>query len=184
MKKQLSVVILTFFSLGVLAQSIDKTTELNGVVLGLEQESLGEDLFLITGDEPAYQDAPSLQYTLKRKIRIGIRDASYLGSDYRKFDKYEASNITMQFYEGKLFKVQWTFRNKATLTETYNYLVDTYADKFGASKEEVFDEFRQVEWQGNKKYVQVFMDIESDVTLVFEDAKMAKKVQKVLAKSK
>ena len=39
---------------------------------------------------------------------------------------FEASNITMQFYECKLFKVQCTFRNKASLTETYNFLVDTY----------------------------------------------------------
>ena len=67
---------------------------------------------------------------------------------------------------------------------TYNYLVDTYADKFGASKEEVFDEFRQVEWAGKTHYVQVFMDPGSDVTLVYEDVKVAKRVQKVLTKSK
>ncbi len=184
MKKYLIIALIGYQSVNGFAQSVDKVTELNGIVLGVAQSSFGDDLFLITGGEPAYQEAPSLQYTLKRKIRLGIRDASYLGSDYRKFGKYEASNITMQFYEGTLFKVQWTFRNKALLIETYNYLLDRYADKFGASKEEVFDEFRQVEWQGNKKYVQVFMDPVSDVTLVFEDVKLAKRVQKALAKSK
>lgn len=166
------------------AQSVDKSESLNGITLGVNQSEFGEDLFLITGDEPAYREAPSLQYSLKRKIRLGIRDASYLGNDYRKFGNYEAAHITMQFYEGELFKVQWTFRNKETLTETYNYLLDTYADEFGSSKEEVFDDFRQVEWHGGKKYVQVFMDTEADVTLVYEDVKIAKRVQKALSKSK
>jgi len=180
-------ILIGLFSLFVIssnAQSVDKTDKLNGIALGVSQDSFKGDLFLITGDEAAYQEAPSLQFTLKRKIRLGIRDASYQGNDYRKFGAYEASNITLQFYEGELFKIQWTFRNRESLTDIYNYLVDTYADKFGSSKEEVFDEFRQVEWQGNKKYVQVFMDPESDVTLVFEDVKLAKRVQKVLAKSK
>jgi hypothetical protein len=184
MKKHLLLVLITLVSTNLFAQSVDKSVELNGITLGASQAEFDEELFLITGDEQAYQDAPSLQYTLKRKIRLGIRDASYQGSNYRKFGNYEAAYITMQFYEGKLFKVQWTFRNKVTLMETYNYLVDTYADKFGASKEEVFDDFRQVEWQGKTKYVQVFMDKNSDVTLVYEDAKVAKKVQKILAKSK
>ena len=176
---------LVFASIGMLsAQSIDKTNNINGLKLGISQVEFGDDLFLITGDEPAYQEAPSLQFTLKRKIRLGIRDASYLGSNYRTFGNFEASNITLQFYEGKLFKVQWTFRNRQALMETYNYLLDTYADKLGSSKEEVFDEFRQVEWQGKSRYMQVFMDTETDVTLVFEDVKVAKRVQKVLAKSK
>ncbi len=183
MKNYISLALICLPSIGLFAQSVDKITAINGMTLGVNQSDFGDDLFLITGDEPAYQEAPSLQFTLKRKIRLGIRDASYLGSNFRKFGKYQASNITMQFYEGKLFKVQWTFRNKQALVETYNYLLDTYADKFGASKEGVFDDFRQVEWQGRKKYIQVFMDTESDVTLVFEDVKMAKKVQKALAKS-
>ena len=183
MKKYSLIVLITLFTFHVSAQSVDKSSNMNGITLGVDQSDFNDDLFLITGDEPAYQEAPSLQFTLKRKIRLGIRDASYQGSDYRKFGKYEAANITMQFYEGKLFKVQWTFRNKQALVETYNYLLDTYADKFGSSKEEVFDDFRQVEWQGGKKYAQVFMDTESDVTLVYEDVKIAKKVQKVLAKS-
>lgn len=184
MKEYLLIVFFSFFVINSNAQSVDKISNLNGIELGVSQASFNDDLFLITGDESAYQEAPSLQFTLKRKIRLGIRDASYQGNEYRKFDNFEASNITMQFYEGNLFKVQWTFRNRETLTETYNYLVDTYADKFGSSKEEVFDDFRQVEWAGNKKYVQVFMDTESDVTLVYEDVKVAKKVQKVLSKSK
>ncbi len=184
MKFYIIIVFISLFGLNLFAQSVDKSTELNGVTLGVAQSEFDGELFLITGDEPAYKEAPSLQYTLKRKIRLSIRDASYQGENYRKFNNYEASHITMQFYEGKLFKVQWTFRNKELLTETYNFLVDTYADKFGASKEEVFDDFRQVEWQGNKKYVQVFMDTESDVTLVYEDVKIAKRVQKLLAKSK
>lgn len=184
MKTYISLALLIFLGINSLAQSVDKSTDLNGITLGVSQSDFEGDLFLITGDEPAYKEAPSLQYTLKRKIRLGIRDASYQGSDYRKFENYEASHITMQFYQGELFKVQWTFRNRESLTETYNYLVDSYADKFGSSKEEVYDDFRQVEWQGGKKYLQVFMDTESDVTLVYEDVKVAKKVQKVLAKSK
>jgi len=184
MKKQLSIVLIILSGLSASAQSIDKTTEINGVSLGISMGEFGDELFLITGDEPAYQEAPSLQFTLKRKIRLGIRDASYQGDEYRKFGNFEAANITFQFYEDKLFKVQWTFRNRQDLMDTYNYLLDTYADKFGSSKEEVFDEFRQVEWQGKSKYLQVFMDTESDVTLVFEDAKVVKRVQKVLAKSK
>lgn len=184
MKKYLYIGLITIVGVNAVAQSVDKAENLNGITLGVNQSEFEEDLFLITGDEPAYQEAPSLQYSLKRKIRLGIRDASYLGNNYRKFEKYEASHITMQFYEGKLFKVQWTFRNKETLTETYTYLLDAYADKFGASKEEVYDDFRQVEWHGGKKYLQVFMDTESDVTLVYEDVKIAKRVQKILAKSK
>lgn len=184
MKKYSLIILISLLGLNLVAQSVDKSTNMNGIILGVNQSDFEGDLFLITGDEPAYQEAPSLQFTLKRKIRLGIRDASYQGNDYRKFGKYEAANITMQFYEGKLFKVQWTFRNKLALVETYNYLLDTYADKFGSSKEDVFDDFRQVEWQGRSKYAQVFMDTESDVTLVYEDAKIAKKVQKVLAKSK
>ncbi len=184
MKKQLSIALIIISGLSASAQSIDKTTEINGISLGISQGEFGDDLFLITGDEPAYQEAPSLQFTLKRKIRLGIRDASYQGSEYRKFGNFEVANITFQFYEDKLFKVQWTFRNRQALIDTYNYLLDTYADKFGSSKEEVFDDFRQVEWQGKSKYLQVFMDTESDVTLVFEDVKVAKRVQKVLAKSK
>ena len=184
MKKYIYISLISLLGFNSIAQSIDKSESLNGVALGLDQSEFEGDLFLITGDEPAYKEAPSLQYSLKRKIRLGIRDASYLGNEYRKFENYEAAHITMQFYEGKLFKVQWTFRNKETLTETYNYLLDYYADKFGASKEEVFDDFRQVEWNGGKKYLQVFMDTESDVTLVYEDVKVAKRVQKALAKSK
>lgn len=184
MKTYISLVLISLYSIGSFAQSIDKTTNLNGISLGISMGEFGDDLFLITGDEPAYQEAPSLQFTLKRKIRLGIRDASYQGDEYRKFGNYEAANITLQFYEDKLFKIQWTFRNRQALIDTYNYLLDTYADKFGSSKEEVFDEFRQVEWQGKSKYLQVFMDPESDVTLVFEDVKAAKRVQKVLAKSK
>lgn len=184
MKAQITLAIIAIIAINANAQSVDKAVSLNGITLGLSQSEFEDNLFLITGDEPAYQEAPSLQYSLKRKIRLGIRDASYIGNDYRKFEDYEAAHITMQFYEGKLFKVQWTFRNKETLTETYNYLLDTYADKFGSSKEEVFDDFRQVEWHGGKKYVQVFMDTESDVTLVYEDVKISKRVQKVLAKSK
>lgn len=184
MKKYISIALI-FVSTGILfAQSIEKTNEINGIKLGISQVEFGDDLFLITGDELAYQKAPSLQFTLKRKIRLGIRDASYQGDNYRTFGNFEASNITLQFYEGKLYKVQWTFRNRQALMETYNYLLDTYADKFGSSKEEVFDDFRQVEWQGKSRYMQVFMDTETDVTLVFEDVKVAKKVQKVLAKSK
>ncbi len=184
MKKQLIIVLVSIASLNTFAQSIDKATEINGLSLGISMGEFGDDLFLITGDEPAYQEAPSLQFTLKRKIRLGIRDASYQGDEYRNFGNFNASNITLQFYEDKLFKIQWTFRNRQALMDTYNYLLDTYADKFGSSKEEVFDDFRQVEWQGKSKYLQVFMDTESDVTLVFEDAKAAKRVQKVLAKSK
>ncbi len=183
MKKYILIGLFSFLVISSNAQSVDKINKLNGIELGVSQASFKGDLFLITGNELAYQEAPSLQFALKRKIRLGIRDASYQGNEYRKFDAYEATNITLQFYEGELFKVQWTFRNRETLSAIYNYLVDTYADKFGSSKEEVFDEFRQVEWQGKKKYVQVFMDPESDVTLVFEDVKVAKKVQKVLATS-
>lgn len=184
MKTYIYIALLSLWGLTSNAQSIDKTVELNGIKLGVLQSYFEEELIFITGDEPAYKEAPSLQFTLKRKIRLGIRDASYIGSNYRKFEKFEASHITMQFYEGKLFKVQWTFRNREKLTETYNYLVDTYADRFGSSKEEVFDDFRQVEWQGKSKYLQIFMDTKSDVTLVYEDVKISKRVQKVLAKSK
>jgi len=184
MKRYIYIGLISFFALNLNAQSVDKISKLNGIALGSSQATYAEDLFLITGDEPAYKEAPSLQFALKRKIRLGIRDASYLGNNYREFGNYEATNITMQFYEGKLFKAQWTFRNSEDLMNTYNYLVDTYADKFGASKEEVFDEFRQVEWAGKTHYVQVFMDPGSDVTLVYEDVKVAKRVQKVLTKSK
>ncbi|MCF6359165.1 MAG: hypothetical protein L3J29_00200 [Cyclobacteriaceae bacterium] len=184
MKKQLSIALICLSGISAFAQSIDKADDINGITLGIDQTYFGDDLYLITGDEPAYSEAPSLQFTLKRKIRLGIRDASYQGQKYREFENFEATNITFQFYEGKLFKVQWTFRNRQALIATYNYLLDTYADKFGSSKEEVFDEFRQVEWEGKSKYLQVFMDTESDVTLVFEDVKVAKRVQKVLAKAK
>lgn len=184
MKTYISIALISLLSLSSFSQSVDKSTELNGITLGVNQSEFSGDLFLITGDEPAYQEAPSLQYTLKRNIKLGIRDASYQGDDYRKFEKYEASYITMQFYQGELFKVQWTFRSRESLKEIYDYLVDRNADKFGASKEEVYDDFRQVEWQGGKKYVQVFMDPDSDVTLVYEDVKVARKVQKVISKSK
>ena len=184
MKKYIFICFISLLGVNASAQSVDKSESLNGITLGVNQSEFEGDLFLITGDEPAYREAPSLQYSLKRKIRLGIRDGSYIGDDFRKFENYEAAYITMQFYEGKLFKVQWTFRNKETLTETYNYLLDKYADQFGSSKEEVFDDFRQVEWHGGKKYVQVFMDNEADVTLVYEDVKVAKRVQKVLSKSK
>ncbi len=184
MKKLVSIILIIIGSVNAFGQSIDKATNINGITLGANQANFGDDLYFITGDEPAYNEAPSLQFTLKRKIRLGIRDASYQGDEYRKFGNFEAANITFQFYEGELFKVQWTFRNRQALMETYNYMLDMYADKFGSSKEEVFDDFRQVEWQGKSKYLQVFMDTESDVTLVFEDVKLAKRVQKVLTKSK
>ena len=184
MKKYIYISLISLFAFNSNAQSVDKISEVNGIKLGTSQAEYAEDLFLITGDEPAYQEAPSLQFTLKRKIRLGIRNASYLGDNYKNFGNYEAAHITMQFYQGKLFKVQWTFRNRETLTETYNYLLDTYADKFGSSTEEVFEDFRQVEWHGKSKYAQVFMDTESDVTLVYEDVKVAKRVQKTLTKSK
>ncbi|MCB0494818.1 MAG: hypothetical protein KDC79_01665 [Cyclobacteriaceae bacterium] len=184
MKKLFLIVVLVGFYISALAQNVDKTTNINAIELGVEKSVFGDDLYLITGDEPAYKEAPSLQYALKRKIMAGIRDASYLGNDYRKFGNFEATNITMQFYNDRLFKVQWTFRNRNSLKEIYDYLVDFYADKLGAGKEGVFDDFRQVEWEGHKNYVQVFMDNESDVTLVFEDVKVSKKVQKVLANSK
>lgn len=184
MKKLLLVLILGCVATVSLAQNIDKITSVNGIELGVDQASFGGNLYLITGDEPAYKEAPSLQYALKRKIMAGIRDASYQGNDYRKFGDFEAANITMQFFNGKLFKTQWTFRNRNELTKIYDYLVDYYADKLGAGKEGVFDDFRQVEWQGRLHYVQVFMDTESDVTLVFEDVKVSKRVQKELSKSK
>lgn len=184
MKKYISIILLSLTSSFTLGQSIDKSTDINGLKLGGSLANYEKDLFLITGDEPAYQEAPTLQQALKRKIRLGIRDAEYQGNDYRKFGEFTAAHITMQFFEGKLYKVQWTFRNPNQLTEIYNFLIDTYADTFGASKEEVFDDFRQVEWEGRLKYLQVFMDKESDVTLVYEDAKVAKKVQKLIAKAK
>lgn len=184
MKKLIFIVVIGSIYLNAGAQSVDKATNINGIELGVDRATFSGDLYLITGDEPAYKEAPSLQYALKRKIMAGVRDASYQGSDYRKFGAYEAANITMQFYNDKLFKVQWTFRSRILLTEIYNYLVDHYADEFGAGKEGVFDDFRQVEWQGRLHYAQVFIDEESDVTLVFEDVKVSKKVQKALAKSK
>lgn len=184
MKKLFLILLISVLGMNTMAQSIDKATNINGIKLGVEQEAFKGDLYLITGDEPAYKEAPSLQYALKRKIVAGVRDASYNGNDHRKFGDYEAANITMQFFNGKLFKVQWTFRDRNSLEDIYNYLVDHYADEFGAAKEGVFDDFRQVEWQGRQKYAQVFIDNESDVTLVFEDVKMSKKVQKVLARSK
>lgn len=183
MKNLKYILLISLFPMLGNAQNIDKSTNINGLKLSGTLEMFKSDLFLITGDEPAYQEAPTLQQALKRKIRLGIRDAEYQGNKYRQFGNFTAAHITMQFYEGKLFKVQWTFRDKTNLTNIYNYLVDTYADTFGASKEEVFDDFRQVEWQGRLKYLQVFMDKESDVTLVYEDAKVAKKAQKVIAKA-
>ena len=184
MKRKVLILLIGISSVSAVAQSVDSATDMNGIILGTEQVELKDNLYLITGDEPAYKEAPSLQYALKRKIMIGIRDATYQGDEFRQFGKYQATNITMQFYDGKLFKVQWTFRSQRELEETYHYLVDYYADKFGSSTEEVYDDFRQVEWQGHRKYAQVFMDNEADVTLVFEDVKLSKKVQKALAKSK
>lgn len=183
MKKLAIILLIGSVYLNAVAQNVDKTTNINGIEIGVDQSNFGDDLYLITGDEPAYKEAPSLQYALKHKIMAGVRDASYQGNDYRKFGAYEAANITMQFYNGKLFKVQWTFRNRNELIDIYDYLVDHYADEFGAGNEGVFDDFRQVEWQGRVHYFQVFMDKESDVTLVFEDVKMSKKVQKALARS-
>ena len=183
MKRYFYTILISLIGLNSIAQNVDKSSELNGITLGVNQSVFEGDIYLITGNEPAYKEAPSLQYSLKKKISAGVRDASYNGSDFKKFGNFQASNITMQFFEGKLYKVQWTFRNDSDLEATYNYLVNTYADKFGTSKEEFFDDFMQVEWQGRKRYAQVFMDKESDVTLVFEDVKTAKKVMKALSRS-
>jgi len=183
MKQYFYTFLISLIGFNSMSQSVDKASDLNGITLGVDQTVFEGDIYLITGNEPAYLEAPSLQYSLKKKISVGIRDASYNGDNFKQFGDFNASNITMQFFEGKLYKVQWTFRNKEALDATYNYLVNTYADKFGSSKEEFFDDFKQVEWQGRSHYAQVFMDNEADVTLVFEDVKTSKKVMKALSKA-
>lgn len=68
MKKLLLVLILGCVATVSLAQNIDKITSVNGIELGVDQASFGGNLYLITGDEPAYKEAQAFNMPLKGKL--------------------------------------------------------------------------------------------------------------------
>lgn len=152
--------------------------ELNGITLGISLEYWKNDIYLITGDEPAYEHAPELKKQIKKNISLGIRDGAYEGAFYRQFGPYQAQSIHLRFYKGTLFKVQWTFNNRIKLQEIFDFLSSDLIKKLGEPIRDAGKNYKRLEWNSEQHYVQLFLDIGFDITIEFADVSFNQIVEK------
>lgn len=173
--KSYTIVLFLFFGLQLYAQSKIDTDPLNGIRLNTNIEDYSESIYLLTGEESLYKKYDWLKVSLEKNIERGIREGLYRGDKLNYINKIAAVKTTVYFYNNKLFKVRWTFKNNEGALEEisediHNYLVE----KYGPVNSETM--FGMKVWKGEENYLHTFLE-SSEFQVEYRDQKIHQAVE-------
>ena len=168
----------------VAAQNIDAISTIKEIKLKSNLGSYRDSIYVLTGDEPFYQNYPSIKASLLKNIENGIQEGSYQGTDALRFGQWQAANLNLVFYQDFLYKATWYFkRGAATDVELLAGEIDKEFTKlYGKPEAEEFPEFTIMIWEGKKHRLQTFKEGSSEYSIEFRDLDLSDQVEAVQAK--